>query len=134
MPTRSVADFYADLPDVQRATAEYLRDLVLAAYPGIREKLRVGLPFFDLSNWFIYLKASKTSGIDLCFLQGSQLTDESGLLEAHNRKMVKSVAVAAPGVPSEEALLILIYEAIEVNLQTPTSVARSRTKPQAKNR
>ena len=122
MPARTLAEFYASRSDAQRATAEYLRDLILGAHPGITEKLRYGSPFFDLSNWFIYISAPPGGAVDLCFLQGPQLTDPTGLLEARGRKEVRSVAVHAPGTPSEEALMTLIFEAVDVNLQSPTRI------------
>ena len=118
MRAGSLTDFYADLPDSQRATAEYLRDLILRAHPGISERLNWGVACFHLNRWMIYLNPLKSGAMDLCFFQGLLLTDEDGLLDSRGRKTIKSVVVAAPGAIREEALLALIYEAVEVNLQT----------------
>ena len=134
MPARTLAEFYDSRPDAQRATAEYLRDLVLSAHPGIKEKIRFGSPFFDLTNWFIYISAPPRGPVELCFMQGYLMADAVGLLEARDRQMVRSVAVSAPGAPSEEALLALIFEAVDVNLRERTSVSKTLQKVQAKKR
>jgi hypothetical protein len=121
MRVGSLTDFYTDLPDGQRATAEYLRDLILRTHPGISERLNWGVACFHLNMWMIYLNPLKSGAIDLCFFQGLHLTDEDGLLDSRDRKTIKSVVVIAPGAIREDALLALIYEAVEVNLQPTKS-------------
>jgi len=117
MPARSLTDFYADLTDNQRETAAYLRDLVLSAHPGITERLNWGVACFHLNRWIIYLNPLRSGAMDLCFMQGFQLTDEAGLLQERGRKTVRSVVVEAPGSVPEEALLALVFEAVDVGLR-----------------
>jgi len=134
MPARSLAEFYANRSDVQRANVEYLRGLVLSAHPGLTEKMRYGSPFFDLTNWFVYISAPPSGVVELCFMQGYLMADASGLLEARDRVMVRSVSIFAPGTPNEEALMTLIFEAVDVNLRESTSISKASRKGQAKKR
>jgi hypothetical protein len=116
MSAKSLPEFYAGLSDHQRAIAERLRELILSAHPGISEKLNWGVPCFRLNKWFIYLNGLKGDAIDLCFMQGFQLTDEAGLLEGRGRKMVRSIKISSLAGIQTDVLLTLIFEAIDLDL------------------
>jgi hypothetical protein len=63
--------------------------------------------------------------MDLSFLQGSELADPYGILEARDRKQVRSIVVSADS-PDRNAILSVLYEAIELNLQTQKQHARRK--------
>ncbi|MBC7891739.1 MAG: DUF1801 domain-containing protein [Sphingobacteriaceae bacterium] len=66
----TVEDFIRDRPEPQRSLLWLLRQLLLTAAPGMREKIRYNIPFFDCPTWFCYLNPLKKGGVEVGFLRG----------------------------------------------------------------
>jgi hypothetical protein len=120
-----IASLIASLPQEQGRIAQEIRALALAAHPSVTEGYRYRVPFFKAANWFCYLNPLKNGAMDLCFLQGQELADPDGLLEARDRKLVSSIVVTG-GSPSREAMLSVPFDAIEVNIQSRKLYAGSK--------
>lgn len=60
---------------------------------GLEPKLRYKIPFYFSNTWICYLNPLKSSGIELAFLNGLKLSNEHGLLDAQNRKMVAGIKI-----------------------------------------
>jgi hypothetical protein len=94
-------DFVSGIPDHAREILERLNHLLLS-YPGIHCKIRFRIPFYDCKSWICYLNPLKKGAVELVFLRGNELIDESGLLEARGRKMVKGIVINdAENIPFE---------------------------------
>lgn len=94
-------DFVSGIPDHPREILERLNHLLLS-YPGMHCKMRFRIPFYDCKSWICYLNPLKKGAVELVFLRGRELADESGLLEARGRKMVKGIAISdAANIPYE---------------------------------
>lgn len=95
-----------------------LRTIILSCADSIEEKMRYGIPFFDYYGWFCYLSPyKKDKGVYIAFLRGFELSNEQGILEAGDRKMVKTITYTSIKDINEEVLLEIIHEALWLNEQ-----------------
>jgi len=126
----AVEDFIWECPEPQRGLLLRLRQLLSAASPRIKEKIRYNVPFYDCTRWFCYTNPLKTGGVEVCFLRGDELSNEQGLLEARNRRNVSGVTIRdlADLAQKEDALLEIIQEAILLEELNPERPAFSRKK------
>ncbi|CCH53976.1 hypothetical protein BN8_03112 [Fibrisoma limi BUZ 3] len=98
-----------------------LRQLILNAAPGITEKISWNVPFYTYRNQFVcYLNVLRNDeSIDVAFLRGMELTDETGRLEDRGRKTVKSLVVRFLTAADEELVLTYLHEALLLNETQP---------------
>jgi hypothetical protein len=93
-----------------------IRNIVLSTAPGIEEKIRFGVPFFDYFGWMCYLSPLKNNkGVYIAFLRGFELSNEQGILEANGRVMVKSITYSHQNDIKEGPLREIIQEALLLN-------------------
>jgi hypothetical protein len=100
----------------------HLRKVIMLAHPNIREQISWSLPFFYCFDYLCYLSISKkTKGIEVCFAKGCQLNNESGLLDAKNRKLIKGITFTslADYEEKEDAFLEILQEAVMFNEMNP---------------
>lgn len=126
----AVEEFIWERPEPQRGLLLRLRQLLFAASPKMREKMRYNAPFYDCPRWFCYTNPLKTGGVEVCFLRGDELSNEQGLLDARNRRNVCGVTIQdlADLAQKEDALLEIIQEAILLEELNPERPAFSRKK------
>jgi|AntRauTorckE5430_2_1112549.scaffolds.fasta_scaffold37631_2 hypothetical protein len=112
-----VEDYILDLEEPQRGILEYLHQLLMA-HPEVTCKIRYKIPFYNRKSWVCYTNP-RDGGIELAFIQGAELSNEQGLLEARGRKMVTGVVFHALGDIPEAALLEVVQEALLLDEVAP---------------
>ena len=107
--------FLEDLSENQRSIVLYLHDLI-TSYPQVNIKMRFNIPFYDRFSWFCYINPKrKIDGVELCFIHGNKMPDTSGLLEFRGRVQVGGVLIHGLQKLNEEAIILLINEALMVD-------------------
>jgi hypothetical protein len=99
-----------------------LRKVIMLAHPDIREQISWSLPFFYCFDHLCYLSITKkTKGVEVCFVKGFHLSNELGLLDAKDRKLVKGITFTnlADYEEKEEAFLEILQEAVLFNEMNP---------------
>ena len=104
--------FILDLEAPQRDVFEYLHDLILSNYPELTPKIRYKIPFYYRKSWICYLNPTKNGRVELAFLRGHELSNEQGLLQARNRKLVRGITFDSTISIPEEDLHEIIQEAL----------------------
>ena len=108
-------DIFIDrITDNQRNIVYYLHDQFIS-YPGIHYKTRFKIPFYYYHSWVCYLNPVKKEKIELCFINGQELTDVSGILDNRNRKMVSGVMLDNVNTIPLNAIMELYAEAIVID-------------------
>jgi hypothetical protein len=123
-------EYISGIPDQPREIIERLNQLLLS-YPGMHCKIRFKIPFYDCKSWVCYLNPLKNQAVELVFLRGKELGDESGLLEARGRKMVKGIIISdIDNIPFDTIHQILL-QALLIDELMPTigeSIREARKK------
>lgn len=99
-----------------------LRKVIMLAHPNIREQISWNTPFFYCFDHLCYLNViTKTNVIEVCFAKGFHLSNEAGLLDAKNRKLVKGISFKdlQDYKEKEEGFLETLQEAILFNEMNP---------------
>ncbi len=100
----------------------HIRKVIMLAHPNIREQISWSLPFFYCFDYLCYMSVSKkTKGVEVCFVKGFRLSNESGLLDAKDRKLIKGITFTslADYEEKEEAFLEILQEAVLFNEMNP---------------
>ena len=100
----------------------HLRKIIMLAHPNIREQISWNTPFFYCFDHLCYFSIiKKTKGVEVCFVKGFHLSNESGLLDAKDRKLVKGITFTSltDYEEKEEAFLEILQEAILFNEVNP---------------
>ncbi len=112
----SSENYILNQPEIYQPVFKKLRQIVLQSAPGIEEKLRYGIPFFDYYGWMCYLSPLKNNkGVYIAFLKGFELSNIQGILEANGRSMVKSVTYTHVNEIDEKMLNEILQEALFLN-------------------
>lgn len=123
MPKYLNIDDYIESQDgLIKPLLAHLRKVIMLAHPNIREQISWSLPFFYCFDYLCYLSISKkTKGVEVCFAKGCQLSNESGLLDAKNRKLVQGITFTslADYEEKEGAFLEILQEAVLFNEMNP---------------
>jgi len=110
-----VLDLYAEnLSDNQKEILYFLHDKFME-FPGIAGKVRFKIPFYYQNSWVCYLNPVKGDKIELCFIHGQKLSNEHGLLENRNRKMVSGIMLTDIQSIPIEAVMNTFSEAILID-------------------
>ena len=112
-----VNPWYHDLPEPQQQIALQLRELVLGAGPGIEEVMKYGVPFFHYLGHMAYISPIKEypKAIVLGLTRGAQLSNESGVLEATDRKLIRHIVCRSIEDATRERINPVIQEAVLLN-------------------
>lgn len=79
-------------------------------------KFKYNLPFYYNKSWVCYANPTSES-IELSFIRGNELADPDNLLQAKNRKMVRSLPLTQITRVNDPQSLQLIHEAILLDEQ-----------------
>lgn len=116
---RNVDEFLAYLPENELEIVEALRSIVLDCIPDVKEKLSYNVPYFSRFYRICFIWPAsvpwgnvKLNGVQIGFVNGNLLTDESGYLERGNRKQVYTKAFTDVSEIDVEVLRSLIFEAV----------------------
>jgi hypothetical protein len=103
--------FAEDLTENQRHILYFLHDEFIAI-PNIECKIKFNVPFFYHHSWVCYITSKKKKKLELCFINGQELTDVYGILEKRNRKMVSGIMLSRLEDIPIQAIMELFQEAI----------------------
>ena len=109
--------YILDLEEPQQSILAYLHQLLMAQ-PEVSSKIRYKIPFYSRKSWICYTNP-RGGGLELAFIQGTELSNEQGLLEARGRKMVTGVVFNSVDDIPEAALLEVIQEALLLDEVAP---------------
>jgi hypothetical protein len=109
-----VERFIEALPEPEQAIAARLRRMLIDLVPGIEEKFRYKLPFYDYYGMFCYLHFDK-GGLHLGFCRGKDLLMAFPQLELKNRSTIASVTLRSLADIQRHELLLLIPAAADWN-------------------
>jgi hypothetical protein len=113
----AVEAYILDLQQPQRSILEYLHQLLMA-HPEVTCQIRYKIPFYSRRKWVCYANP-RDGGIELAFIQGAELSNEQGLLQARGRKMVTGAVFQSVDDIPEAALLEVIQEALLLDEVAP---------------
>jgi len=111
-----VEAYILDQEKAQREVLDYLYQLLMSQ-PGLTAKIRYKIPFYYRRKWVCYTNP-REGGVELVFLQGQELSNEQGLLQARGRKMVAGVVFHKVADIPEEALMEMVQEAFLLDEET----------------
>jgi uncharacterized protein YdhG (YjbR/CyaY superfamily) len=117
-----IDDYIESKDNALKPLLAHLRKVIMLAHPNIREQISWSLPFFYCFDYLCYMSVSKkTKGLEVCFVKGFHLNNESGLLDAKDRKLIKGITFnsLADYEEKEEAFLEILQEAIMFNEINP---------------
>jgi hypothetical protein len=98
----------------------YLHELLMS-FPEVTSKLSYKIPFYYRKSWICYFNPAKPEGVELGFPRGYELSNEQGLLEAKDRKMVKSITFKTLNDIPQQEVKEIINEALILDEITPYS-------------
>jgi hypothetical protein len=123
MPKYLDIDDYIESKDrIIKPLLAHIRKVIMLSHPNIREQISWNTPFFYCFDHLCYFSIiKKTKGVEVCFVKGFHLSNESGLLDAKDRKLVKGITFTslADYVEKEEAFLEILQEAALFNEMNP---------------
>lgn len=85
---------------------------ILVEEIGLTDKIRYKIPFYYHKSWICYLNPIKGDKVELVFLWGQQLSNEQGLLQPTERKMVKGVIFDSVADIPDDTVREVIFEAM----------------------
>lgn len=103
--------YIAELPENQGRIMQRLHGLLMS-FPMVTTKIKYKIPFYYRRKWLCYLNPIKNEGVELCFLRGSELSNEQSILEETNRKIVRGISYYSVNGIDEKTLLEIINEAV----------------------
>ena len=105
-------DLFAEgLAENQRRILYFLHDEFIA-FPNIECKIKFNVPFYYHHSWVCYITSKKKDKLELCFINGQELTDVYDILEKRNRKMVSGIMLSQLEDTPIQEIMELYQEAI----------------------
>lgn len=116
-------DFYNEITDQERTIVDKLRAIVLDVNPNFVEKISYGVPYYFLNTrvcfiWPASVRAGPRSGVMLGFCQGRLMSDEHGILDMENRKVVATLTFHDANEVEPDIIKELIEEAVFIDHET----------------
>lgn len=93
---------------------------------GLIPKIRFKIPFYYRNSWICYLNPTKRNTVDVSFIRGNELLDESQLLDDKGRKQVTSIEITSISSAPIEALKELIIQAVILDESKPYKLKRHK--------
>ena len=106
-----IAYFIEQYEGSQKAILEYLHHL-LQTELELTDKIRYKIPFYYRKSWICYLNPGKKGTVELAFIRGDELSNEQGLLDAKDRKQVRSIEFGNLSEIPKTLIKEIIHEAI----------------------
>lgn len=113
----SVNNYIAILKEpMLRETVEELRRLILRSAPGLEEKIRYGVLFYDYSGMLCYINVrQKEAEVDLGLCKGYLHQRHLEFLDVKNRKQIRTLSFSNKSELHEEIIRDIIQEAVSIN-------------------
>ena len=112
---RKPEEYILQQPDENQRTMLLMAyDIVFSVSGKITVRLSFGLPFFYYNKGLCYLSTKKNGTVYIGFMRGIAMDDPAGILEAENRKVIRSITFTSPEDPKFELLADYVQKAIDV--------------------
>lgn len=116
-------DFYNEITDYERSIVDRLRAIVLGVNPNFIEKISYGVPYYFLHTrvcfiWPASIRPGPKSGVVLGFCQGHLMSDERGILNRENRKIVGTLTFHDAKEIEADIIRELLEDAIFIDYET----------------
>ena len=111
---KSYQEFLANIGPMQAEVIAYL-DQQFTTIEGVARKMRYSIPFYDYNSWICYLNPLKSSGVELCFLEGVKMTESFPILDLKGRKMASGLSIDVNDDLPIDLILDMINHAISLN-------------------
>jgi hypothetical protein len=111
-----VEAYIAQQPSPGREMLDYLYQLFTRQ--DLKAKMSYGIPFYYGNKWVCYTNYRPQKGLEVCFTRAHEFTDPTGLLQAHNRKMIKGISYRHLTEIDEAALLLILEKALKLDQKT----------------
>lgn len=93
---------------------------------GLIPKIRFKIPFYYRNSWICYLNPTKRNTVDVSFIRGNELLDESQILDDKGRKQVTSIEITSIVSAPIDALKELIIQAVILDESKPYKLKRHK--------
>lgn len=93
---------------------------------GLIPKIRFKIPFYYRNSWICYLNPTKRNTVDVSFIRGNELLDESQILDDKGRKQVTSIEITSIASAPIDALKELIIQAVILDESKPYKLKRHK--------
>lgn len=100
---KEVSDYIANQKPDQKAVCSRLRAIILATFPGIKEEMRLGVPWYEGKYYIVALKDHVNLGFSL---QG--LSAEEARLFEGGGKTMKHIKIRSPQEIDEAKIVRLL--------------------------
>ena len=120
----AVEEFITNLEGNQRKIAEYIHVMLTEEY-GLEAKIRFKIPFYFRKSWICYLNPLKNDGIELAFVRGNELSNESDYFDFKGRKQVMGLDTFTIKDISNSILENTLIEAITLDENVKYNVKKS---------
>ncbi len=111
--TKEVDKLLAEVDPSQREVARALRDVILAAGPGLQEKVMYGAPWYRGQSYVCAISAH-SDHTNLEFYRGTSLRDPGRILEGTGKNL-RHVKLYSAEDARKPPLRALLREAIELD-------------------
>ena len=108
---KTVEHFVLGYDGEQKAIISYLHHLLTVEHDLI-PKIRYNIPFYYRKSWICYINPLKNNGVELAFLKGHLLSNEHGLLDQKDRKIVSGISYFQVSDILDKDLNPIVQEAI----------------------
>lgn len=115
----SLENYLNRLSDNQHDIFEWL-DSRFLDFPGVSQKIRYKIVFYDYITWVCYLNPIKGDGIELCFIKGKELSAHPMHLHSKDRKMIAGISIFKVNEIDEDLVLSCFAEALMLNEEKRT--------------
>ena len=95
----------------QQGIMLYLHEWIIS-YPNVAGKIRYKIPVYYRKRWICYLNPIKNDQVELVFTRANELSNEQGLLNFRDRKLVAGVIFTTVEAIPTEVLHEIFQEAL----------------------
>lgn len=106
-----INQFILGLDGQQKAIVSCLHQR-LTDYHGLIQHIKYEIPMYYRRSWVCYLNPIKNNGIELAFLNGYKLSNDQGILNRKNRKLVAGIDLYEVSKIPERQIDEIVQEAI----------------------
>ncbi|GEO03893.1 hypothetical protein AAE02nite_15570 [Adhaeribacter aerolatus] len=106
--------FIAEQTEANQSILLRLQNIILSSAPQLEEKISYRVPFYFYFGRLCYLNPLR-QGVAIGFCRGFELSDEQGLMEAKDRKEIKTITYKNIAAIDERVLREVLQEALVLN-------------------
>lgn len=114
---QAVLTYLEELPPAQRELGFTVHDYLQQLVFPLDAAIKWNIPFYTHYGNLCFLNPVKEKSVVIGFMRGSELTDEAGLLTAHDRKLIRHLPLSCADDLFRPGVAELLLEAAALNEQ-----------------